>query len=236
MTLSFPISSSWTNDTLEFKEIPKGASPWLKTQNLWQTEGKSTIYAWGGDPPYGNTTDSGNVYLWALEPDGSGGGRWEIQNPGNPSSSDIYRATRSASTSCHGIGYSLNGYGNEITDARLPVPDTALKGLITYDMESAVMSNESSDARGFVSWGGRATCVPDIGPKGLLVFLGGSRNPRPGPQDDNIPVSFSNITMYNPETKQYHWQIASGNPPDGRLDHCTVGVPGPNGTFEMSVI
>lgn len=143
------------------------------------------------------------------------------------------------STSCNGVGYHLDGFSRPPIDSRIEAAqgeNFLISGLLTYDMETAIWTNESSNALDYVSWGGSATCLPDIGSKGLILFLGGTKSTESGTEGNQTPVSFANVTMYDPETKEWYWQITSGNPPDGRVDYCTVGVQGPNGTFEMLVI
>ncbi|KAF9775284.1 hypothetical protein IL306_006652 [Fusarium sp. DS 682] len=49
------------------------------------------------------------------------------------------------------------------------------------------------------------------------------------------PVSFTNITIYDPSTKEWYYQQTSGVSPDPRVEFCSVGVQSPDGTYEIFI-
>ncbi|KAM0563725.1 hypothetical protein ACHAPJ_001457 [Fusarium lateritium] len=57
----------------------------------------------------------------------------------------------------------------------------------------------------------------------------------PGSADTSDPVSFSNITIFDPSSKEWYSQQSTGGPPNPRVDFCSVGVPGQNGTYEIYI-
>lgn len=102
--------------------------------------------------------------------------------------------------------------------------DTAVAGLVSFGMSSSVWTNTSIE-RTLVN--ARAEYAP-FGPNGLIVLLGGTSG-------DSPPglIDFVNITFYDPITKQFFSQQATGTIPTARQRFCSVGVPGPDDTFEV---
>ncbi|KKY29870.1 putative kelch repeat protein [Diaporthe ampelina] len=67
-----------------------------------------------------------------------------------------------------------------------------------------------------------------FGPNGLILLLGGTSGDSP-----TGLVNFVNVTFYDPITRQLFSQQATGTIPTGRQRFCSVGVPGPDNTFEV---
>ena len=239
VTLSLPLQSSWTNSTVQFHAFSKGQSPWFKGPSLWRDSDNKTIYSWGGDESYDNRSEINNKHLWALTTDGNGGGTWDIQRPANPDLfNEFYRTKDAPNAVCHGTAFYLGGFADSVSDIRVPQGEfIALSGLLTYDMKTFTWANESSDQLGYVPYRGTATCVSNYGSEGVLVFLGGSRADGASSLnlDDFNLITLSSIWLYDPATKNWLYQATTGDIPSGRRNHCSVGIPGPNGTFEMCV-
>jgi hypothetical protein len=143
---------------------------------------------------------------------------------------------RGAYTTCHGVGYYLGGYGERRTDDRFTdgsYVERPLDGLLTYNMTTQKWTNESTKALDYATWSGKATCIPSIGSSGLLIFMGGAKVKMPAFGNVSDPVSFTNITIYDPSSKEWYYQQTSGVSPDPRVEFCSVGVQGPNSTYEM---
>lgn len=102
--------------------------------------------------------------------------------------------------------------------------DTAVAGLVSFGMSSSVWTN-TSIPRTLVN--ARAEYAP-FGPNGLILLLGGTSGVSP-----TELVDFNNITFYDPITKQFFSQQATGTIPTGRQRFCSVGVAGPNSTFDV---
>lgn len=102
--------------------------------------------------------------------------------------------------------------------------DTAVAGLVSFGMSSSVWTNTSVE-RTLVR--AQAEYAP-FGPNGLILLIGGTSGDSPPTLIDLI-----NITFYDPITKQFFSQPATGTIPTGRQRFCSVGVPGPDNTFEV---
>ncbi|KAF5592367.1 kelch repeat [Fusarium pseudocircinatum] len=238
LTLSIPLDESWTNDTVAFTESEKGPSPYLKQPALWVDEERLILYSWGGQGSYRNTSSAGDHHLYAFEAD-DGKGSWSIHDPEDDTLfSSLYRTVRGAYASCHGVGYHLGGYGERRTDERFTdgsYVERPLDGLLTYNMTTQKWTNESTKALNYATWSGRATCIPSIGSSGLSIFMGGAKVKMPAFRNESEPVSFANITMFDPSSKMWYYQQTSGVSPDPRVDFCSVGVQGPNNTYDIYI-
>ncbi|KAI7759045.1 hypothetical protein LZL87_010040 [Fusarium oxysporum] len=238
LTLSIPLDESWTNDTVVFMESEKGPAPYLKQPALWIDEERSVIYSWGGQGSYKNTSAAGDHHLYAFEAD-DGKGSWSTHDPEDDTLfSSLYRTVRGAYTTCHGVGYYLGGYGESRTDERFTdgsYVERPLDGLLTYNFTTEKWTNESTKALDYATWSGRATCIPSIGASGLLVFMGGAKVKMPAFRNASEPVSFTNITIFDPSSKAWYYQRTSGVSPDPRIDFCSMGVQGQNNTYEIFI-
>ncbi|KAJ4138378.1 hypothetical protein NW768_002202 [Fusarium equiseti] len=234
VTLSISLKESWSSHTLNIQEISKGRSPYLERPGLWVDQVNKSIYSWGGQGSNGNDTSIDQHHLWAFKPDGRGKGNWYINDPPDVSTfNQIYPGLHGLVTTCAGVGYSLGGHGSPTSDRHFKdaVP---LNGLIAYNMTSRKWDNISSEALGYSTWAGSAACIESIGEAGLLIFLGGLKN-NGLLATSSDRISFDNITIYEPTSKRWYWQKTTGDTPDSRGTFCSVGVPGPNGTYEIYI-
>lgn len=229
-TASIPLSSSWNSSTVTIKSF-KRVAPNAKNFALWADPTSKKMYAWGGAGPYNNRTGSRNKQLWAFTPDDAGAGTWAASVPANPAiATSIIRATLGAATTCNGVGYYLGGEASINTDADVS-SYTLPPGLLAYDMSTATWTNHSAPTPYSTLLYGRGTCLP-FGNQGLVAFFGGGyRNVDRA--DSFQPILFNNITFFDPSTKTWSWQLTTGELPVNRNQFCSVGVAGPNGTFEM---
>lgn len=79
---------------------------------------------------------------------------------------------------------------------------------------------------------GAAQFVPSFGKAGILVLLGGNA-PLSSFDTENELRPMSNITIYDPSSRLWHWQTATGDVPVSRSDMCIVGAQSTNlSTFE----
>jgi hypothetical protein len=114
--------------------------------------------------------------------------------------------------------------------------NTVLPGLVMYDMSSGKLSNTTATA--YYGTGsaqrGQMVHVPLYGPRGLYAMLGGhSAPPAKGFASGHGLLSFTNITLYDPAARQWHWQTAEGEVPPRRQEFCAAGARSTNGTYEM---
>lgn len=106
----------------------------------------------------------------------------------------------------------------------------SVAGHVAFDFDTKAWSREArapytSDGGLF---GGTATYVPGFGPNGIILILGGVS----GENEDEYPT-FRRLHFMDPVTGQWFAQETSGDVPDERTTHCSVGVQGHNGTYEM---
>jgi hypothetical protein len=217
-------------------DIEKAGAPDLIREVMWTDEARQLICMWG-DVEGALSTHVNDTLTWELTGDGTGGGSWKFENLESPSQmAGLQRASAGAATTCYNTGFNLGGQTTTQNGTAIFVP-----GLLTYNMSSYTWSNES--ATPFTTYGtsvgAEAVCLPDFGPGGLLLFLGGITS-----VDDNWldPVSalskspgvaFDNLTVYDPFTREWYWQTTTGNRPTPRHEFCAVGVQGPQNTYEM---
>jgi hypothetical protein len=231
-TLSIPLNTSWTNTTLNMTEIGKVA-PVLARGVMWTDQARQLIYMWG-DVGGALSPDHNDTHTWALSADGTGGGAWKFENLESPS--QMQRASGGAATTCYNTGFNLGGQTTPANASQVLVP-----GLLTYNMSSNIWSNESATSFTTLgtSVGAEAVCLPDFGPSGLVLFLGGVTsvvNNWFDPLDalfHSPGVAFDNLTVYDPFTREWYWQTTTGNRPTPRHEFCAVGVRGPQNTYEM---
>lgn len=148
-TLSLPLTESWTNSTVSITAVPK-AAPVFDMEALWVDAQTDSLYAWGGQGPWGNTSKSKDLWRFRVSSTSSPGGikEWVKQPAANM---DVFlrlvRVKDAASTTCLDAGYSLGGYGTALTDPEhfeysdIDVPVT---GMLVYNMTSRIWANEST--------------------------------------------------------------------------------------------
>jgi len=114
------------------------------------------------------------------------------------------------------------------------IPGYATPGLVSYNFRTGTWDNSSTSAYGGygTSLNARAEYVP-FGPNGLIIILGGAESPVDATNETIVEVNWNTITLVDPVTKKWYKQTTSGLKPPTIESHCTVGVPGPDGTYEM---
>ncbi len=79
--------------------------------------------------------------------------------------------------------------------------------------------------------GGAAHFVESFGPQGLLVVIGGQTAASPTAAATSL--SLDTVYLFDPMSRTWQEQAASGSPPTAVLSPCLVGVEGDNGTYEV---
>ncbi|KAF7556290.1 hypothetical protein G7Z17_g1488 [Cylindrodendrum hubeiense] len=241
-TLSLSLSESWTNSSEIFDTIDHGDMRSVYEFSLWADSNSGNIYRWGGNTVFQIETSSDDETLWALVTDGSGGGTWSTSKPADSSVfNSIYQTVQGAAAYCGDLGFYLGGFGSNGSDPKIDISvnDVALPipGLLTYNMSSRAWSNESAvpmNSPDGTFAKGEAICFDKFGPNRLLMVFGGDSPSRTSADDFKLN-GFSNVTFYDPISKQWHWQSTRGEMPDEREYFCAVGAHGLNGTYEIFV-
>lgn len=234
-----PHSESWDVPTLEFNFIEDGP-PSVNTFALWH-DTEDRLYRWGGSLSRGANISEDDVRLWEFEADGSGSGDWDASDQANDETfEDILASTGGADTSCGRKGFWIGGAGRGSTDSRLAELSTGeplpLPGILTYDMATRQWSNDStaplSPPHGIII-NSAAVCAQGFPLDPLILSLGGANTSLANANDDVSNIDMGNITFWEPESKRWHWQVATGDVPSGRQSACVAGAQSIDGTYEI---
>ncbi|KAI1739452.1 hypothetical protein F4680DRAFT_136657 [Xylaria scruposa] len=232
-TWSINMTEAWTADTVPLQAIPKTA-PLLSKQAHWIDYSTNSLYTWGGFTSDGSSPSHG---LWRFKADGSGGGSWtQVTQRDYASFSKMKGTFGSAFTQTKDAGFAFGGAVTKSSDDTIAktIPGYATPGLISYDFQTGEWENSTSSSYGGygTSLNARAEWIP-FGPNGQLIFLGGAESPVDATNETIVETSWNRLTIVDPVTKQWHTQMTSGTKPPTIESHCSVGVPGPNGTYEI---
>ncbi|KAI1189260.1 hypothetical protein F5B17DRAFT_428722 [Nemania serpens] len=232
-TWSVDLTETWTNETVRFRSIPKTA-PHLGTQIHWTDPSTKSLYTWGGSTSDGSSPSQG---LWRFTADGSGGGSWvQVIQRDFAAFSKLRGTVGSAFTQTEDVGFAFGGAVTKASDGSITkgLPGYATPGLVSYNFRTGEWENSTTQSySGYgTSLNARAEYVP-FGPNGLLLFLGGAETPVDATNETIVEISWNRISMVDPVTKEWHTQTTSGTKPPTIESHCSVGVPGPNGTYEI---
>jgi hypothetical protein len=134
-------------------------------------------------------------------------------------------------TICGGLGLYTSSYINSYTDYNVYSQAlTSATGLITYNYTSRTWANESLSPLTETYIYGKVQCLPSYGTNGVAIFIDGTT----GVADSAPVMSLTNLTIYDPVSKEWYWQATSEDIPPGRSRHCAVSVQSPTGnTTEM---
>jgi hypothetical protein len=227
------MTESWTNETVRIRSIPKTA-PQLSKQIHWTDTSSKSLYTWGG---FTADNSSPSKELWRFSADGSGGGAWsQVTQQDYRAFMDLKSPFSSAFTQSKDVGYAFGGAVMHSSDASIDkgMPGYAAPGLVSYNFRTGEWKNSSSTSYGGygTSLNARAEYVP-FGPNGLLLFLGGAETPVDATNQTIVEVTWNTITMVDPVTHKWYKQTTSGQKPPTIESHCSIGMPGPNNTYEM---
>lgn len=194
---------------------------------LWYDPSKNMVMergGWGYD-------DLASYDLWSFSPDGKGGADWSLNGTASSDAAQLTATFGGAFTASTTEFYSLGG----VLPQDLGV---ALEGLTTYDFATDTWRNataQPSSQSGY-SVQGQAAFMPNFGQAGLLVFLGGDSSPNQTYyyEAGAALVDMSNITIYDPASRAWYHQIATGSVPPPRSEFCVAGSAAKdNSSYEM---
>ncbi len=262
-TLVLDVSRSWSPATANFSVIAKpSGAPILNYPTLWYNAARNELLQGfaGAVSVWPNSSLSAvDLSLWSLKLDDDNNNNNNNNNTGGNSSGVSGSWTELLYTRHSAFGtlmrpldglsafggdsaYVLGGYASRETTPGVAgeAGRILLPGLVHYNMTSATFSNLSATA--YYGTGsaqrGRMVHVPTYGSssQGLYVMLGGD-SVRLGSAGGYTPssglLSFANVTLFDPATRQWYWQTARGEVPRSRLEFCAAGARSTNGTYEM---
>ncbi|KAI0097743.1 hypothetical protein GGR51DRAFT_552895 [Nemania sp. FL0031] len=233
-TWSIDLTEKWTNETVQFRSIPKTA-PLLNKQTHWTDPSTDSFYTWGGFTSNGS---SPSQELWRFMADGSGGGSWTQVTQRDFSAFVKLKGTfGTAFTQTLDVGFALGGAATTASDSSIDkkIPGYATPGLVSYNFQTGEWNNQTTAGvyGGYgTSLNARAEYTP-FGPNGMILFLGGAETPVDATNESIVETNWNYISMVDPVTNKWYRQMTSGTKPPTIESHCSVGVPGPNGTYEI---
>ena len=118
--------------------------------------------------------------------------------------------------------WTLNGRDSE---------DSALPGLVHFNMDTKEFTNISTRAFPAPVQRGTMHYVPVYGPSGIYIALGGS----PILNDPADLIDFGTLPVFDPSSRKWYDQTTTGNKPAARVDHCVAGAASSNQTYEIFV-
>lgn len=204
-------------------------------QIFWPQNDQKTVFVWGG-----SEVDNCNFWwncdakasptalanTWRFEADGAGGVIWTMLEDPSPFKRKIDALTVTA----EGIGYAMGGLDNFDSGA------VASLGMITYNMEKNTWSNGTVpcyDSPCSIHRGA-AHFLPDFGKDGILLSLGGATDRFIGTGNDATDLEdFGTIHIFDLADQKWLTQATSGDIPEKRVNHCVVGLPGDEQTYEI---
>ncbi|KAI1334825.1 hypothetical protein F5Y15DRAFT_264612 [Xylariaceae sp. FL0016] len=234
-TLSISLKESWTNETVQFWSIEKTA-PSLNKQVFWTEESTNSLYTWAGST-YGNDLPPNE--LWTLAADDDGGGTWsQVTQRDYIDFSRLVRPVGAAFATVGDVGYAFGGTVTAKSDNAVPADSLgyAIQGVVSYNFQTGEWNNASSASYGGygTSLNANAQVIP-YGPNNLILFLGGAESPTVATNETIVQTSWNMVTLFDPVTQQWYTQGTSGTKPPTMESACTVGVQGPNGTYEIFI-
>jgi hypothetical protein len=236
-TISINVAQSWTNSSVALRAIDKSA-PTFDSQAIWTDISSKSFYIWGGRAWFG--IDVPLDQIWKFDTDGHGGGSWSTESAGNPAVFDnLIRPAEGAYANSKDTGFWVGGWAGGWTDASLPGNSGfSVPNIVSFNMTTKLWSNDSASA--FTQFGtdvgGAVEFIEVFGPNGILLLLGGVAGVGAYKQNGAGMLDFNNLTFYDPVSKEWYWQGTTGDVPPPRQSFCTVGLPGPNRTYEMLVL
>lgn len=247
-TFSIDLSKPWTaaNVTLDAIEKPAGC-PSLDHQTLLFNSKDGAVYSYGGE----SSSQSPSLYIaeplsvWKFVPDGKGKGSWSVHLTASdaPFQQGALRPLGALFASGDKEALLLGGFSNAATSPQtakieigsgVPIP-----GMMKLDFNDKQLKNISASGYSEYStaaWGGMRF-IPSLGPHGVYVMIGGE-TPPPGQYQHGASLRrMDNITVYEPVTQRWFYQIATGDElPSPRIYFCIAGIGQKDGgSFEMWV-
>ena len=236
-TLAIDLSSSFStlskNNGVRIRSINKGSCPNFNHIRFWTDEAANIVYAYGGSfsdlNPWAGVTTVPLESLWYFSPSGDGG-LWQSPEQSSSIFRDITRPMLGSATSGHIGGFNLGGCADDHTSQKtntagaIPIP-----GLQFFNFTSKEFFNYSATGftpDGTAEYSGTAW-VPTWGTAGLLVAFGGQTSPNlTQATDGEAYLTMSNISLFEPSTQLWHYQLATGDIPTQRDSFCVVGING----------
>lgn len=256
------LSESWTNQSVQPVSVYRPITqPRLRSASLWYDPATASVYSFGGELSRdgGTVEESGSKVpledsLWQFKfhEDHSSGNWSEALGPQGtkgpfPSaiSNPIGGATASDGKQAYYIGAQTSKWG---TIKAGNTSTHSVPGLISFDFATTTLENSTNDGSYFAStlgeisenptnstaMAGSMNYAPTFGAAGVFIIAGGVE------VDDYVVTKqwSDNITIYDPSTRLWHYQRATGDIPEllWNRSYCAFGAHDSHlSTYEMYV-
>ncbi|KAF3811302.1 hypothetical protein GCG54_00001618 [Colletotrichum gloeosporioides] len=236
LTLSIDLQSSWSTSDVRIKVSDKdNVIPKLNFQAIWRDPDSKGFYIWGGETPYNDTVKPSNIFHF--DANESGKGSWKDVVADNVDDFNKFKQPKGgAFAQSKDMAYYFGGLATPRTDSSIPEGKfVALTDLVTFNMTSKRVTKTSpagfGEHRTFRY--GSMEAIP-FGSQGLLLVLGGSQAPPSASSDEDwVLMDFKQVHLYDIKAGRWYQQQTTGDWPTARENFCTVGVDGPNNTFDI---
>jgi hypothetical protein len=236
-TISIDISKSWAASDVAMRTIER---PWAskKDQAIWTDQEAGEFYVWCGAWLGGKHMTENE--LWKFTVDGTGGGTWALEVASNSAMfKGLTQSDYTVFANTPDTGFAIGGMATGWTD-KGRAKNQAIPGMVAFNMKKKLWYNgTTSFSPVHTIAAGSAHYIPDFGPDGLVMVLGGYAPLVDEVLDWAVMESYNlrNLTFFNPQTKEVYWQAATGDIPDNpRTQFCLTGFRNPDGGYEMYVV
>jgi hypothetical protein len=204
-------------------------------QVVWTDREEGQFYVWGGSLDLGRVPDEDENKLWKFTPEGKGGGTWATVALKNEAEFQQRKMTfLGAYANTKNTGFVIGGI---VPSLQSRTYFEAVARTATLDIKAKIWEDRTTGFGPFDTLvGASAHYIPNIGPNGLIIVLGGIA---PSPEGEVFlegarPFDLRNLTFFDPHTKQTYSQIATGSiPPTPRSEFCVTGFVNTEGGYEM---
>lgn len=236
------LSESWTNVSVQPASVDRSREqPRFRYGSLWYDPATESVYTFGGELSRdGGTVKSSastaplddSIWQFTFNEDHTSGEWSEALGPRGtkgPFPSDISSSISGATASNDKQAYYIGARTSKFVSNKAGNTTVhSLPGLITFDFATATLENSTNDGSYFasklgeistesedtipLSMAGVMTYAPSFGTEGIFVIVGGIE------ADHGSPTKqwANNITIYNPSTRLWHYQRATGDIPEMR--------------------
>lgn len=225
-TLSIPLHKSWTNSTVQIQAIEQLQAPVLDVPTLWVDHKTNSFFQWGGYDFLSHPIKPLNAF-WRFQADGLGGGTWsQLRGP----DSSFIRTSSNLMTVGNRIGYAVGGLPSSAGNPASTPDLVPTNQMLMYNIGTGKWIQ--GGAKGPVQAAeGLAHFADPFGERGLLLTLGGVI------AESGVKMNpFDRISIFDPDQQLWFSQTATGEVPAPRTRACSVGIEGPDGTYQMCAL